>query len=166
VAPGTQGEIVTRGPRQFTGYRDPALDADAYLPGGWFRTGDIGRLDDDGYLIITDRKKDIIIRGGENIASREIEDLLARHPAVAEGAVCAEPDPLLGERVCAFVIPKPGGEIDLPGVRDHFARLGVARHKVPERLEVVDDLPRTATGKVRKAELRRLLVNGATEAVP
>ncbi|MGW0808973.1 AMP-binding protein [Nonomuraea sp. NPDC002799] len=164
VAPGAHGEIVTRGPRQFTGYRDPALDTDAYLPGGWFRTGDIGRVDDDGYLIITDRKKDIIIRGGENIASREVEDLLARHPAVAEAAVCAEPDPLLGERVCAFVIPKPGGEIDLPGVRDHFARLGVARHKVPERLEVVDDLPRTAMGKVRKTELRGLLVDGAGEA--
>jgi non-ribosomal peptide synthetase component E (peptide arylation enzyme) len=152
-----EGEIVARGPRQFAGYRDPALDADAFLPGGWFRTGDIGRLDSDGHLIITDRKKDIIIRGGENIASREIEDLLTLHPAITEAAVCAEPDPLLGERVCAFVLARQGAHIDLDTVRDHFSGLGIARHKTPERVEVVADLPRTATGKVKKAELRALV---------
>jgi acyl-CoA synthetase (AMP-forming)/AMP-acid ligase II len=157
VAPGAEGEIVARGPRQFAGYRDASLDAEAFLPGGWFRTGDIGRFDADGYLIITDRKKDIIIRGGENIASREVEDLLVLHPGIAEAAVCAAPDPLLGEQVCAFVVPRPGAHIDLDVVAAHFAGLGVARHKTPERVEVVTDLPRTATGKVKKTELRALL---------
>jgi cyclohexanecarboxylate-CoA ligase len=157
VPPGAEGEIVARGPRQFAGYRDSALDAEAFLPGGWFRTGDIGRFDADGYLIITDRKKDIIIRGGENIASREVEDLLVLHPGIAEAAVCAAPDPLLGELVCAFVVPRPGAHIDLDVVRAHFAGLGVARHKAPERVETVTDLPRTATGKVKKTELRTLL---------
>jgi non-ribosomal peptide synthetase component E (peptide arylation enzyme) len=157
VPPGAEGEIVARGPRQFAGYRDAALDAEAFLPGGWFRTGDIGRFDADGYLIITDRKKDIIIRGGENIASREVEDLLLLHPGIAEAAVCAAPDPLLGEQVCAFVVSRPGVRIDLDAVRAHFAGLGVARHKTPERVEPVTDLPRTATGKVKKTELRALL---------
>jgi cyclohexanecarboxylate-CoA ligase len=157
VPPGAEGEIVARGPRQFAGYRDAALDAEAFLPGGWFRTGDIGRFDADGYLIITDRKKDIIIRGGENISSREVEDLLILHPGIAEAAVCAAPDPLLGEQVCAFVMPRPGAHIDLDVVRGHFAGLGVARHKTPERVETVTDLPRTATGKVKKTELRALL---------
>jgi non-ribosomal peptide synthetase component E (peptide arylation enzyme) len=157
VPPGAEGEIVARGPRQFAGYRDAALDAEAFLPGGWFRTGDIGRFDADGYLIITDRKKDIIIRGGENIASREVEDLLILHPGIAEAAVCAAPDPLLGEQVCAFVVPRPGAHIDLDAVRTHFAGLGVARHKAPERVETVTDLPRTPTGKVKKTELRALL---------
>jgi cyclohexanecarboxylate-CoA ligase len=157
VPPGAEGEIVARGPRQFAGYRDASLDAEAFLPGGWFRTGDIGRFDADGYLIITDRKKDIIIRGGENIASREVEDLLVLQPGIAEAAVCAAPDPLLGEQVCAFVVPRPGAHIDLDVVRAHFAMLGVARHKTPERVETVTDLPRTPTGKVKKAELRTLL---------
>jgi acyl-CoA synthetase (AMP-forming)/AMP-acid ligase II len=160
VPPGAEGEIVARGPRQFAGYRDPSLDAEAFLPGGWFRTGDIGRFDADGYLIITDRKKDIIIRGGENIASREVEDLLVLHPGIAEAAVCAAPDPLLGEQVCAFVVPRPGARIDLDVVRAHFAGLGVARHKTPERVEAVIDLPRTPTGKVKKTELRALLQTG------
>jgi acyl-CoA synthetase (AMP-forming)/AMP-acid ligase II len=163
VPPGAEGEIVARGPRQFAGYRDAALDAEAFLPGGWFRTGDIGRFDADGYLIITDRKKDIIIRGGENIASREVEDLLVLHPGIAEAAVCAAPDPLLGEQVCAFVVPRPGAHIDLDVVRAHFAGLGVARHKAPERVETVTDLPRTPTGKVKKTELRTLL---RTDAEP
>ena len=134
-------------------------------PDGWFRTGDIGRFDADGYLIITDRKKDIIIRGGENIASREVEDLLVLHPGIAEAAVCAAPDPLLGEQVCAFVVPRPGAHIDLDVVRAHFAGLGVARHKAPERVETVTDLPRTATGKVKKTDLRALLRTDAESRV-
>jgi acyl-CoA synthetase (AMP-forming)/AMP-acid ligase II len=160
VRPGTDGEIVARGPRQFSGYRDAALDADAFLPGGWFRTGDIGRLDAGGYLTITDRKKDIIIRGGENISSREVEDLLVRHPGIAEAAVCAAPDPVMGELVCAFLIVRRGRSVDLSAVREHFAHLGIARYKTPERVEIVDDLPRTAMGKVKKAELRSSLWSG------
>jgi cyclohexanecarboxylate-CoA ligase len=107
VPAGQVGEIVTTGPELFLGYTDPALDAAAFLPGRWYRTGDLGFLDADGYLTVTDRLKDIIIRGGENISSKEIEDLLAEHPAIAEAAVVAAPDPVLGERVCAVVV-NPG----------------------------------------------------------
>lgn len=151
---GCQGEIVSRGPDLFMGYRDPALDRDAFLPGGWFRTGDVGSLDADGFLTITDRKKDIIIRGGENISSKEVEDILARHPAVAEVAVVATPHPRLGEGVCAFVVLRPSAEITLDDIGSHFAAAAVARQKTPERLEIVAELPRTPAGKVKKFELR------------
>jgi acyl-CoA synthetase (AMP-forming)/AMP-acid ligase II len=154
---GSPGEIVSRGPELFVGYRDSALDADAFLPGRWFRTGDIGVLDHDGYLTITDRRKDLIIRGGENLSSKLIEDVLAEHEAVVEAAVVAAPDPIYGERVCAFVVQRPATTLSLNDIRAHFAVAGTARHLTPERLEIVDDLPRTATGKVRKDELRKRL---------
>ena len=151
---GTPGEILSRGPELFVGYRNSALDADAFLPGRWFRTGDIGVLDPDGYLTITDRRKDLIIRGGENLSSKLIEDILAEHEAVAEASAVAAPDPLYGERVCAFVVLRPAAALSLTDIRAHFAAAGTARHLTPERLEIVDDLPRTATGKVRKDQLR------------
>ncbi len=151
---GGDGEIVSRGPDLFVGYTDPALDAASFLPGGWFRTGDIGRLDADGFLTITDRKKDVIIRGGENIASKEVEDLLALHPAVAEAAVVGQADERYGERVAAFVQLRPGQELDLAEVRRHFATLGVAKQKTPEHLQTIAEFPRTPSGKVRKVELR------------
>jgi acyl-CoA synthetase (AMP-forming)/AMP-acid ligase II len=154
VAVGADGEIVSRGPELFVGYRDGALDADSFLPGGWFRTGDIGRLDSGGYLTITDRKKDVIIRGGENIASKEVEDLLAMHPAVVEAAAVGHPDERYGERVAVFVQVREGHTIDLDEIRRHFERLGVARQKTPEHLELVDSFPRSLSGKVRKVELR------------
>jgi acyl-CoA synthetase (AMP-forming)/AMP-acid ligase II len=154
---GRDGEIVSRGPDLFIGYTDPRLDDDSFLPGGWFRTGDIGRLDAEGYLTITDRKKDVIIRGGENIASKEVEDLLALHPAVAEAAVVGTPDDRYGERVAAFVLVRPGETFNLDDVRAHFARLGVAKQKTPELVVTVDDLPRTPSGKVRKVDLRQRL---------
>jgi acyl-CoA synthetase (AMP-forming)/AMP-acid ligase II len=157
VATGEDGEVVTLGPELFVGYTNPRLDADAFLPGGWFRTGDIGRFDDQGCLTIVDRKKDIIIRGGENISSKEVEDVLVRHPAIVEAAVVATPDHLYGERVCAFVVLRPGTIVTLEELGDHFMRSGVAKQKTPERLEIVDDLPRTAAGKVKKPELRARL---------
>jgi len=157
VGVGEDGEIVSRGPDLFIGYTDPQLDADSFLLGGWFRTGDIGRLDADGFITITDRKKDVIIRGGENIASKEVEDLLALHPAVAEAAVVGRPDERYGERVAAFVMLRPGHLLDLDDVRRHFASLGVAKQKSPEHLVTVDDLPRTPSGKVRKVDLRQRL---------
>ena len=126
---GQQGEILTRGPELFTGYTDPALNATAFLPGGWFRTGDIGRIDADGHLTVTDRLKDIIIRGGENISSKEVEDLLITHPAVADVAVIPVPDPALGERVCAVVVARPGFTFDVDQAREHFAAAGAARQK-------------------------------------
>jgi acyl-CoA synthetase (AMP-forming)/AMP-acid ligase II len=154
VPAGQDGEILTRGPELFTGYSDAALNTAAFLPGRWFRTGDVGRLDADGYLTVTDRLKDIIIRGGENISSKEVEDLLITHPAVADVAVIAAPDPVMGERVCAVVVTRPGSSFDVAQARAHFAAAGVARQKTPEVVMLMDELPRTPSGKVRKDALR------------
>ncbi|HVW42423.1 MAG TPA: AMP-binding protein [Amycolatopsis sp.] len=152
-----EGEIVSRGPELFLGYTDPDLNRTAFLPGGWFRTGDVGRLDADGYLTITDRKKDIIIRGGENISSKEVEDVLAEHAAVAQVAVVGMRDERLGERVCAFVVLRQGRTLTLDDVRAHFVAAGVARQKTPERVVVTGELPRTPAGKVQKFALRKQL---------
>jgi acyl-CoA synthetase (AMP-forming)/AMP-acid ligase II len=157
VPTGVDGEIVTRGPEQFLGYLDPALNEGLYVDGGWLRTGDVGRVDADGFLTITDRKKDIIIRGGENIASKEVEDVLLTHPAVADVAAVGAPDERYGERVCAFVVLRPGASLTMPDVQQHFAAAGLARQKTPERLELVDVLPRTAAGKIQKFALREQL---------
>jgi len=154
VADGERGEVVTRGPELFLGYADPAHNVDAFLPGGWFRTGDIGVLAD-GFLTIVDRKKDIIIRGGENISSKEVEDLLMEHPGIKDAAAVAAPDARLGEVVGAFVVLQPGASLDLPEVGRWFRAAGLAVQKTPERLEVVTELPRGPGGKVLKVELRR-----------
>lgn len=153
---GAEGEIVIRGPEMFLGYRDSSLDRDSFLRGGWFLSGDIGRLDSDGYLTVTDRKKDIIIRGGENISSREVEAILIADPRIGEAAVVAEPDPKLGERVCAFLVVL-GEPVTLEDIRTLFIAAGVARQKTPERIEIVGELPRNATGKVMKQVLRAAL---------
>jgi acyl-CoA synthetase (AMP-forming)/AMP-acid ligase II len=158
VAVGTAGEIHSRGPDLFAGYTDPALTAAAVDADGWYATGDIGVLDGDGALTITDRVKDVIIRGGENISAAEVEDLLLRMPGVAEVAVVAAPDPRLGEHACAFLRVRPGaGAPDLPAVRAHLEAAGLARQKWPEELRTVDALPRTPSGKVKKFELRARL---------
>jgi acyl-CoA synthetase (AMP-forming)/AMP-acid ligase II len=156
VPDGSEGDVLCIGPDQFVGYLDPDLDRAAFTDDGWFRTGDIGRLSG-GTLTITDRRKDVIIRGGENLSSNEIEDALARHPAVADVAVVAAPHDRLGECACAFVVLRPGAALDIPTVGAWFAELGLARPKTPERLEMVADLPRTPSGKVRKVELRARL---------
>jgi len=155
VPSGSEGEVVSRGPDQFLGYMDPAMDAEAFDEEGWFRTGDIGRFDSDGYLVITDRKKDIIIRGGENISAREVEEVLAKHPKVQESAVTAIADPKYGERVCAFVITREAQPLTLEEVLTHFKAEGVAKQKTPERLELVTEFPRTLSGKIQKYLLRR-----------
>jgi acyl-coenzyme A synthetase/AMP-(fatty) acid ligase len=153
--PADEGEILSRGPDQFLGYMDPAMDAEAFTDDGWFRTGDIGRLDADGYLVITDRKKDIIIRGGENISAREVEEILAGHPKVQEASVTAIADAKYGERICAFVITKDNQPLTLEEVLAHFKAQGVAKQKTPERIEIVEAFPRTLSGKVQKYVLRR-----------
>ncbi|TMK22013.1 MAG: cyclohexanecarboxylate-CoA ligase, partial [Actinobacteria bacterium] len=155
VPPGAEGEVVSRGPDQFLGYMDPAMDAEAFDEGGWFHTGDIGRLDEDGYLVITDRKKDIIIRGGENISAREVEEVLTRHPKVQEAAVTPLSDERYGEKVCAFVLTRDGQKLTLAEVLAHFKAEGVAKQKTPERLELVAEFPRTLSGKIQKYLLRR-----------
>jgi acyl-CoA synthetase (AMP-forming)/AMP-acid ligase II len=157
---GSEGEVATRGPDMYIGYTDPALTAAASLPGGWYLSGDIGRLDEEGFLAITDRKKDVIIRGGENISSREVEELLLTLPGVREAAAVGYPDERLGERICAFLIAGPGVSVDVPMVDAAFRAAGVARQKTPERIVMADDLPRTAACKVKKAELRQRLRAG------
>ena len=161
VEVGQPGEILSRGPDRFAGYTDPALTAVAVDEDGWFRTGDVGVIDAEGYLTITDRVKDIIIRGGENVSAAEVEQLLAHMPGVAEVAVVAAPDERLGEHGCAFFRMQPGNDPpDLEAVRSHLGAAGLARQKWPEELRVVDELPRTASGKVQKFVLRERLRAG------
>lgn len=157
VPPGEAGDIVTRGAELFVGYRDERLDAASFLDGGWFITGDIGTLDQEGYLTVTDRKKDIIVRGGENISSKEVEDVLATHPDVADVAVVGASDERLGERVAAFVIVRDGKHLEVSDLAAHCASAGMAKAKTPEIVRVVHELPRTAAGKIRKVDLRNEL---------
>jgi len=165
VPSGDPGEIVTMGPELFVGYFDSSLDADSFTADGWYRTGDIGVMDADGLLAIVDRKKDIIIRGGENVSSQDVEAVLSRHPAVQEAIAVAWPDEVYGERVGVFVRLRPGSTLDIPAVQAHFAAAGVAKQKTPERLVVVEDFERTAMGKVVKAALRKR-VAGLIEQTP
>ena len=159
---GEEGRLQTRGTFLFVGYlKKPDLygvDGD-----GWFDTGDLARMDDDGYVRITGRAKDIIIRGGENIPVAELEDCLYRLPQVEDAAVVAMPDPRLGERACAFVTLRTGQALDLAALQAAFEAEGFARQYVPERLEVIEAMPRTASGKIQKFELRARLVPPAEE---
>ncbi|MFJ8105768.1 AMP-binding protein [Streptomyces sp. NPDC096132] len=149
------GEILTRGPDLCLGYTDPALTAAAFDEDGWYRTGDIGVVDAEGWLSITDRKADVIIRGGENISALEVEEVLLGLPGVAEAAVVAAPDPRLGERAAAVLRMLPGWSAPgLSELRLHFERAGLARQKWPEEVHTVDDFPRTPSGKVKKFVLR------------
>jgi cyclohexanecarboxylate-CoA ligase len=158
VDAGRDGEIWGRAPEMFIGYRDRELDATTMTSDGWFRTGDLGTVDEHGLLRVTGRLKDIIIRGGENISAQELEDLLAAHPAIQEVAVIGVPDDRLGERVCAVVVVADGASLELGDAVDYLRARSIASHKLPERLETVDELPRTASGKVAKADLRKQLL--------
>ncbi|HEV3226494.1 MAG TPA: AMP-binding protein [Acidimicrobiales bacterium] len=148
------GEIQSRGPDCFAGYTDEALTASVFDDDGWYHTGDIGVLDDDGYLRITDRKSDVIIRGGENISAAEVEEVLLRIPGVLECAVVAAPDDRLGEHACAFV---RGVAPTLAELREAMAAAGLAKQKWPEEVRSIDEFPRTASGKVQKFVLRAQL---------
>jgi acyl-CoA synthetase (AMP-forming)/AMP-acid ligase II len=148
------GELRLKGPQCFLGYVDASLDADAFDADGWFRTGDLGHVDEGGNVVVTGRAKDAIIRNAENISALEIEGALATHPAVADVAVIGVPDARTGERVCAVVVAKPGSQVTLEALAQHCFTQGLSRHKAPERLEVVEALPRNLTGKVLKNELR------------
>jgi non-ribosomal peptide synthetase component E (peptide arylation enzyme) len=129
--------------------------------GEWFDTGDLATLDAEGYVRITGRLKDIIIRGGENIPVKYVEDILYEDPRVRDAAIVAMPDPRLGERACAFVICRDGRTLDMKEMQAFLAGRGVAKVYWPERLEVVPELPRTANGKIRKADLRSRLAQEA-----
>jgi long-chain acyl-CoA synthetase len=130
-------------------WRRPDATADAISAGGWFHTGDLGRIDEDGYFFIVDRKKDLIIRGGFNVYPRELEEVLYEHPAVREAAVLAIPHPQLGEEVGAAVALKAGAEATAEELRE-FVKAQVAAYKYPRRIWFVDELPKTATGKILK----------------
>ncbi len=160
---GQDGEILLRGPALFLGYSDTAYNAESFNGEGYFRTGDIGHLVAGDGLVITGRKKDLIIRGGENISAKEVEDLLHRHPDIAEAAVVAMPHERLGEGVCAFIIPRPGATIDLATVTGFLAGSQLAKQKYPEHVETVEDLPRTASGKVKKDILRKTIAGIISE---
>ena len=155
AAPGAQGEILVRGPNVIKGYwGQPDATAKAIDPEGWFHTGDAGFLDEEGFLTISDRIKDMIISGGENVYPAEVESELMRHPAIAEVGVIGEPDTQWGERVVAVVALRPGASLTLEELRA-FAEASVAQYKLPKRLEIVPALPRNATGKILKYQLRQ-----------
>ena len=160
LPPDQPGKLLLRACSNFGGYLHRAhlnaTDAD-----DWFDTGDLARIDARGYLRITGRSKDVIIRGGENIPVVEIESLLYRHPAIALAAIVAYPDERLGERACAVVVPKPGQSIDLPGIVEFLKAQKVALQYIPERLVVRDDLPSTPSGKIQKFRLREMMRNSA-----
>jgi acyl-CoA synthetase (AMP-forming)/AMP-acid ligase II len=153
--PGESGEVRIRGTHLFKGYLDDSLNAEAFDSTGFFRSGDLGCLDADGCLEITGRLKDVIIRNGENISAKQIEDLLFAHPDVKEAAVIGLPDPRTGERACAVIVPKDAARtVTLETIARHCREAGLPIQKVPEQVENVDELPRNATGKVLKYELR------------
>lgn len=157
VAAGQTGEILTKGPDQFAGYLDLAVNEAAFTADGWLRSGDLGHLTPTGHLIVTGRAKDLIIRAGLNLAPAAIEDVLARHPLVAEVAVVGVADRQYGERPAAFVVLREPGQLSLAEVRRHFEQAGVARQKTPEYVVVRDSMPRTASGKIAKRLLREEL---------
>jgi len=158
VPPKTNGNLLVRGHAQFIGYlKRPELTTVSHAPDGWFMTGDRAILDPDGFVSISGRTKDIIIRGGENIPVVEIENLLFAHPKIANVAIVAMPDPRLGERACAFVIPKPGETLALAEVVRYLETKEVARQKFPERVEIVGEFPMTASGKIQKFRLREIV---------
>jgi acyl-CoA synthetase len=159
---GTPGEVWSKGPDCFVGYTDTQETTNAFTADGWFMTGDVGTLDRDGFLTITDRKKDIIIRGGENVSAAEVEELLLRLSGVAEVAVVGAPDQRLGEVGCAYFRMHPGVPTPtLATIRETLERAGLARQKWPEHVREVTDFPRTPSGKVQKFVLRQQLAAGA-----
>ena len=154
VVTDAEGEICTRGPEMMLGYTHWAHTQEAFDADGYFHTGDLGYFVQGEYLCVSGRKKDLIIRGGENLSPKEIEDVLHQHPGVKETAVVAMPHERLGEGVCAYVIPQPEHRVDAAMLAEWLERAGLAKQKFPERVELVEDLPRTASGKVQKNVLR------------
>ncbi|HHZ0462017.1 TPA: medium-chain fatty-acid--CoA ligase [Escherichia coli] len=167
LPPGCEGEEASRGPNVFMGYFDePELTARALDEEGWYYSGDLCRMDEAGYIKITGRKKDIIVRGGENISSREVEDILLQHPKIHDACVVAMPDERLGERSCAYVVLKaPHHSLSLEEVVAFFSRKRVAKYKYLEHIVVIEKLPRTASGKIQKFLLRKDIMRRLTQDV-
>jgi acyl-CoA synthetase (AMP-forming)/AMP-acid ligase II len=158
AAPPGSGEIHVRGPQMLVGYRNPEDERDSFDDEGYFRTGDLGEWVDDDYLVVTGRVKDIIIRSGENIAPKEIEDILAGHPDIVEISIVGLPDARTGERACAVIVPKGSPGPDVESLRCFLAEHGVAKFKVPEQVVIRDSLPKNDAGKVLKHQLRSALM--------
>jgi cyclohexanecarboxylate-CoA ligase len=155
VPTGQSGRLLVRGCQMFTGYyKKPELKT--FDAEGWFDSGDLAYMDGEGYIRISGRVKDVLIRGGENVPVVEIENLLYKHPSVAAVAVVGYPDARLGERGCAFIVPKPGNTIDLAAMQAYLAECKMAKQFWPERVELVADLPRTASGKIQKFKLKEV----------
>lgn len=152
---GAEGELMIKGPAMFLGYADPQQTKESFDHEGYFATGDLGVVTENNAIVITGRKKDLVNRGGEKISAKEVEDILHQLPEINEAAVVSMPHERLGETLCAYVIPKAGSTIDLPSLISGVEAFGVAKQKIPEELVVVDDFPRTASGKIRKDQLRK-----------
>lgn len=165
VPDGEPGEIVARAPRMFAGYLDPRDNEAAFTPDGYFRTGDIGRRIAERFIEITGRKKDIIIRLGENISPLEIENALSGHPAIRQVAVVGVPDTRTGEAAMAYVVLHEGAQLALDDMRSFLAQRGLARQKCPEHLRIVAALPMNSIGKVLKRELQKMAVAEASPVV-
>jgi cyclohexanecarboxylate-CoA ligase len=160
VPVGQSGRLLVRGAQMFKGYyKRPELQT--FDSEGWFDSGDLAYMDDDGYIRISGRVKDILIRGGENVPVVEIENLLYKHPAVAAVAVVGFPDARLGERGCAFIVPHSGSTIDVAAVQTYLRDAKVTKQFWPERVEIVSELPRTASGKIQKFKLREIAASFA-----
>jgi acyl-CoA synthetase (AMP-forming)/AMP-acid ligase II len=151
------GEVRARGPQMLIGYLHPEDEVQAFDADGYFRTGDLGRWVDGAYLLITGRAKDLIIRSGENISPKEIEDLLADHPDIAEVAIVGVPDERTGERACAAIVPTASRRPDVAALREHLEARGVATFKVPEQVVICDELPKNDAGKVLKHQIKTML---------
>lgn len=162
-APAGDGEICVRGPQMLRGYLHPEDGAESFDAAGFFRTGDLGRWvssgSEDQYLVVTGRAKDVIIRSGENISAKEVEDLLADHPGIAEIAVVGLPDDRTGERACAVIVPAGGANPDVASLLDLLVSKGVAKFKAPEQVELWDALPKNDAGKVLKHRIRAALTS-------
>ena len=156
-----EGEVHARGPQMLVGYLHPEDEASSFDAEGYFRTGDLARMQDDTYLVINGRAKDIIIRNGENISPKEVEDILISHPQIAEIAIVGIPDARTGERACAVIVAKNGGAPNVDGLRAYLKELGVASFKAPEQVAIWDALPKNDAGKVLKHQIRATLAQKA-----
>ncbi len=164
LPPPAEGELHVRGPNASIGFAaDPERTAATYLAGGWVRSGDLARLDEDGYITIVGRKKEIIIRGGVNIAPREIEDMLTALPEVRQAAVVGVADDRLGERACACLVLEPGAQVTFDSVVGRLRAAGLATYKLPEAMLVMDQLPVTASGKVQKHRILDQISEGSVQ---
>lgn len=161
AAPPGDGEICVRGPQMLLGYRHP--DDDSFDAAGFFRTGDLGRWVDEKYLVVTGRAKDVIIRSGENISAKEVEDLLADHPGIAEIAVVGLPDARTGERACAVIVPAGAARPDVASLLALLVSKGVAKFKAPEQVVIADALPKNDAGKILKHQIRASLIRAETK---